>query len=149
MADNTELHLFRCTPSHTFLPSTHHCLATYSPGVGVSGISVTPSPGGIAPSNGNSEGQWIEQQPRHVSSSLTAILSSGCVGGRHPQSGLPDSPSPRAQWQQHRLRQGLPGVHSSTPPQPRKRAHIEEPKRYSDTSSDDDARLGDLPRHGP
>lgn len=120
-----------------------------------SGVSVVPSPGGLMSSNGGGS-HWIDQQQqlRHLpSSSLTAILSSGgggSTGSRLPRGSLPESASPRATWQQHQqqMRQGLLGGHSSTPPQTRKRQHMEEPRMCSDTSSDDDGRFGDFTHRG-
>ncbi|KAH9286887.1 Mediator of RNA polymerase II transcription subunit 4 [Echinococcus granulosus] len=125
--------------------------SAYSPSVSVSGVNVVPSPSGTAPPTGSGN-HWLDQQQqlRHLpSSSLTAILPSGSgvnAGIRPPRSGLQESPSSRAIWQQH-TRQGLLGAHSSNPPQTKKRPHIEDPKMYSDTSSDDDGRFSDFTHH--
>ncbi|VDM31809.1 unnamed protein product [Hydatigera taeniaeformis] len=139
-----------------FLPTLKDAIAqfqstAYSPSLSVSNVNVVPSPGGMMSSNGSGS-HWIDQQQqlRHLPSSLTAILSSvGSASGRPPR-GLPESPSPRIRWQQHQqqVRQGLLGVHSSTPPQAKKRPHIEEPRMCSDTSSDDDGRFGDFTHRG-
>ncbi|KAL5112280.1 hypothetical protein TcWFU_006214 [Taenia crassiceps] len=128
-------------------------VSSYSPSMSASCVNVVPSPGGMMPSNGSGS-HWIDQQQqlRHHPSSLTAILSSGGgnTGGRPPRGGLPESASPRAMWQHHQqqLRPGLLAGHSSTPPQARKRQHIEDTRICSDTSSDDDGRFGDFAHRG-
>nr|CDS16087.1 mediator complex subunit [Echinococcus granulosus] len=139
------------TPAAAEITPTQSILTAYSPSVSVSGVNVVPSPSGTAPPTGSGN-HWLDQQQqlRHLpSSSLTAILPSGSgvnAGIRPPRSGLQESPSSRAIWQQH-MRQGLLGAHSSNPPQTKKRPHIEDPKMYSDTSSDDDGRFSDFTHH--
>ncbi|KAM3179107.1 hypothetical protein ACTXT7_001245 [Hymenolepis weldensis] len=115
--------------------------SVYSPSVGMSGINITPSPSGMVPSNGSGSG-WIE--PRHPTSSLNAILSGGgSCGNSNRPSGYPsESSSPNMWHQQQQLRQTLPGVHSSTPPQQQiKQPHPDDMRMYSD-NSDDDGGLG-------
>lgn len=114
----------------------------------MSGVNITPSPGGMVPSNGSGS-NWIEPQQQqqqsrhqHPTSSLTAILSGGGSGSNSRplrSGGLPESPSAniwQQQQQQHQLLQSMPGVHSNTPPQ-RKRAHPDDVRMYSDNSDDD------------
>ncbi|VDD78827.1 unnamed protein product [Mesocestoides corti] len=140
----------------------------YSPSIGLPGVNMVSSPG-MPPSNGGG-GQWSDQaqvlqQPRHLptpssaTSSLTAILSGVSTGGvnnRAPRSGASESPSPqtpssgnRTLRQQQQQRYGLPAGYPSAQHQQshRKRQFTEESRMYSDTSSDDDARIDDFPHH--
>ncbi|VDN96569.1 unnamed protein product [Rodentolepis nana] len=106
----------------------------YSPSAVLPGVNITPSPGGMGPSNGSGSG-WIE--PRHTTS-LNAILSGGgSAGNNNRLSGYQsESPSPNM-WHQQQLRQTLPGVHTSTPPQQQIKRPLDDMRMYSDNSEDD------------
>uniref|UniRef100_A0A5K3G6G0 Mediator of RNA polymerase II transcription subunit 4 n=2 Tax=Mesocestoides corti TaxID=53468 RepID=A0A5K3G6G0_MESCO len=172
-SETTPGHIVMNPINQTHNPASRPCgvhenTHAYSPSIGLPGVNMVSSPG-MPPSNGGG-GQWSDQaqvlqQPRHLptpssaTSSLTAILSGVSTGGvnnRAPRSGASESPSPqtpssgnRTLRQQQQQRYGLPAGYPSAQHQQshRKRQFTEESRMYSDTSSDDDARIDDFPHH--